>query len=98
MGRNVTCQYETEDPSLATYSGLKRRYESLEKDHAELLELFDMLKHRPQRDAEAILSRLRTGSDIRSALSLIQEGDLLIQARIPTQLPTLAYCLALAPR
>jgi hypothetical protein len=74
-----------EDPSTTTYAGLKRKYQGLEQDHAELLELFHMLKYRPPHDAQEILNRIRTDSDFHSTYSFIKDGDLLVQARFTTR-------------
>jgi hypothetical protein len=45
----------------------------------ELVELYGMLISRPEAEAYIILQRLRSSSDVRSTITFIKEGDLLIQ-------------------
>ncbi|KAI5455621.1 hypothetical protein BGZ63DRAFT_138259 [Mariannaea sp. PMI_226] len=77
------CAYAS-DPGLSRYAGLKRRHSQLEQRHADLVELFDMLKSRPEQDARIILNRIRTSGDLSATLSFIKEGELLSQTHTMT--------------
>lgn len=67
MSRASGCQY-TETESTQT----KRR-------HADLEELFDLLKTLPEEDSLELLGRIRAGIDSRDLLEQIQHGSLLVQ-------------------
>lgn len=82
--RSRTCEYETE-ADVDRYTSLKRKHSRLEKDHSELLELFDMLKFRPTRDAQTILDLLKSTDDLGGTISLIKQGDLLMQNAVESE-------------
>ncbi|KAF2647779.1 hypothetical protein K491DRAFT_671684 [Lophiostoma macrostomum CBS 122681] len=84
--RDSPCEYDI-PPGTSRYTSLKRKHEDLEKENAQLLELFDMLKHRPESDAYSILHRIRTSNDLLSVLAFIRAGDVLIQARTSFKAP-----------
>lgn len=65
--RDTDCQYlETETTQT------KRR-------HADLENLFDMLKTLPEEDAFDLLNKIRSGVDTRELVQMIQHGNMLIQ-------------------
>ncbi|KAH7126820.1 hypothetical protein B0J11DRAFT_410758, partial [Dendryphion nanum] len=76
--RGSKCEYDI-DPDITRYTSLKRRYQDLEQEHTELLDVLDMLRSRSEDDAFSILQRIRTSTDIRATISFIKEGDLLAQ-------------------
>jgi hypothetical protein len=68
-------------PDTSRYTSLKHKHQDLVKENAQLLELYHMLKHRPENDAYSILHRIRASDDLLSVLAFIRDGDLLVQAR-----------------
>jgi Zn(2)-Cys(6) binuclear cluster domain-containing protein len=84
--RNRSCEYETE-ADVDRYTSLKRRHIRLEKDHSELMELFEMIKVRPTRDAHSILNRVGSTQDLGDTLSFVKQGDLLFQTAEESQSP-----------
>lgn len=91
--RGTECEYDIA-PNTTRYTSLKRRHQNLEEEHVELLQLYDMLRFRPESDAIAILNRIRAGTDLQSILAFVKEGDLLVQARTNT---TDTYASVLPP-
>ncbi|KAI0127424.1 hypothetical protein BJ170DRAFT_694222 [Xylariales sp. AK1849] len=73
--KGLECQYD-DDPETTPHANLKREYRRMEQQQQDLLELFKMLKDRPESDANVILERLRSGTEIHSLISFIKEGDL----------------------
>ncbi|KAI0390706.1 hypothetical protein F5Y17DRAFT_471455 [Xylariaceae sp. FL0594] len=80
--RNLPCEYK-DSLDATTRADLQRRYAELERRYQELLELYGMLRSRPEPEAHVILQRLRRSTDIHSTIAFIKEGDLLINRRIP---------------
>lgn len=76
--RGLECEYD-DDPNTTPHANLKREYQRLEQQQQDLLELYSMLKDRPEPEANVIFQRLRTGTDIRPLLNFIKEGDLMTQ-------------------
>jgi hypothetical protein len=52
-----------------------------------LIELYDMLRTRPEAEAYIILQRLRSSDDVHSTIAFIKEGDLLIRPQLPSRSP-----------
>lgn len=76
---DATCVYTggiDETPTAA----LKRTAKYHEERNAELEELIQLLRIRPEHEAIDILRRLRTSRDVSSVLGFIKEGELLIQS------------------
>ncbi|KAI8936430.1 hypothetical protein NX059_006838 [Plenodomus lindquistii] len=65
--RDSDCRY-TETESTQT----KRR-------HADIEELFELLRTLPEEDAFELLARIRAGTDTRDLVETIQHGNLLVQ-------------------
>lgn len=87
--KGVQCEYD-DDPNTTPHANLKREYHRLEQQQQNLLELYGMLKDRPEQEAIVILQRLRAGADIHSLLTFIKEGDLVTQlqaSNVTTYLP-----------
>ena len=80
VARGKRCEYDSE-PDIDRYTSLKRKHGRLEKEHDDLVELFDMLQFRARRDAVSILDRVRTTDTLHSTLAFIKQGDLLMQNR-----------------
>jgi hypothetical protein len=66
---------------------LKRKYEELQRDSQSMWELYNLLRSRSEPEALEILRRIRSSEDLESVLSLIRDGDLLIQ-RLPSAIET----------
>jgi hypothetical protein len=80
--RNLHCEYK-DSPDATTRADLQRRFIELERRHQELLELYEMLKNRPEAEADIILKRLRRSTNVHSTIAFIKEGDLLINPPFP---------------
>ena len=78
--RGLACEYDVEQPGISRYTALKRRHDNLERDYAELLGLYDMLRSRPSNDAFSILYRIRTTGDLGSTLSFIKYSPTVIRS------------------
>lgn len=82
LSKKAECQFN-DDPETTPHASLVREYRRLEEDYKELLELYGMMRERPESDASIIFQRLRAGDDVRSVLSLVKEGDLVTGLRKP---------------
>ncbi|KJZ68072.1 hypothetical protein HIM_12535 [Hirsutella minnesotensis 3608] len=72
------CQYEAGEGETVLLA-LKKRYGALEKEHTRYKELFNLLRSRPDRDANEILRRLRTAEEPLVVLEAINHAELLLQ-------------------
>lgn len=79
--REIQCQYDTR-PDETRAIALKRKNQALEEQHAQLSELYGYLKTKSEPEAIEILRRVRSSEDLSSVLSLIRDGDLLLQGRL----------------
>jgi hypothetical protein len=85
-GKNLECEYD-DDPNTTPHANLKREYYRLEREKKELLELYGMMKDRPEAEAIIILQRMRAGTDIQALLSSVKEADLVTQLQL-SNVPT----------
>ncbi|KAH6658018.1 hypothetical protein BKA67DRAFT_556967 [Truncatella angustata] len=72
--KEAECHYN-DDPENTTHAHLIRDFRRLEQQQKELLEVFDMLKTRPQAEADVIYQHLRLSNNITSLLSLFNKRD-----------------------
>ncbi|KAF2149167.1 hypothetical protein K461DRAFT_42174 [Myriangium duriaei CBS 260.36] len=81
VARRATCIYDTE-PDVTRNGALKRKYNVLEDENANLRTLVDFLAHRPISEANTILQRLRSGEEVASIISYVQNGDIAEQTHL----------------
>ena len=84
--RNKQCEHD-DDPNTTPHANLRRQYRRLAEQQHDLAELFEMLRTRPEQDANAILQQLRKSGNVRSTLNIIKEGDLLVDGRSSNFVP-----------
>ena len=76
--RNTKCEYDT--ISSETHSqALKRKYDELQSRKSSFEEVFEILKSKPEDEAQSILQRIRDGADAETIVRHVQNADLLIQ-------------------
>ncbi|KAK9776039.1 hypothetical protein SCAR479_07259 [Seiridium cardinale] len=78
--KSVECEYH-DSPETTSHALLLKEYRLLEQQNKALLELYEMLKLRPEPEANIIFHRLRGGDDMLSLLSLVKEGDMVADLR-----------------
>ncbi|KAH8668529.1 hypothetical protein BX600DRAFT_510621 [Xylariales sp. PMI_506] len=74
--KGVNCQWD-DDPETTPRANLKRECLRLEDRQKDLMELYTMLKYRPEAEAISILQRVRATSDVHTLLESIRETDLM---------------------
>lgn len=72
--RGVSCHYD-DDPGTTTRAYLRQEFQRIEHDQKDLLELYSMLKYRPEEEANAILRRLRQDDDVHSLMRSLKAED-----------------------
>ncbi|KAK4190465.1 putative nitrogen assimilation transcription factor [Podospora australis] len=77
--RKTACEFDTIAASETHTQALKRKYTELQAQKTALEEIFDVLQKRPEKEAEEIFQRIRSGADARSILRHVNHGDLLVQ-------------------
>ncbi|KAF2225978.1 hypothetical protein BDZ85DRAFT_182954, partial [Elsinoe ampelina] len=74
--RNIDCVYES-DPSSTRLDNLKRKTAVLEEENQDLRSLVELLRSRPQSEVDNVVSRLRLGDEVRSAVEHARPGHVL---------------------
>ncbi|RTE81585.1 hypothetical protein BHE90_003910 [Fusarium euwallaceae] len=78
VDKGILCQYMTR-PGESRLQAFNRNHHDL-KDRATVHEeVLDLLKTLPDRDAQDVLKRIRSGTAIETVLSQVKAGDLLLQ-------------------
>lgn len=76
--RGLDCAYLT-DHAETQVQALKRKYDESQQENIVYRELYRLLVTVSEAEALDILQRLRSGTDVETAVRLAQEGDLLLQ-------------------
>lgn len=84
IGHGLQCVYDRE-PDTTPITELRRRHDELVAQNAQLMELYNTLRTRPEADAQEILRRIRATDDLDQALQLIRAGVTLAGIRGPQQ-------------
>ncbi|KAH8897378.1 hypothetical protein GQ53DRAFT_638658 [Thozetella sp. PMI_491] len=79
--RQIKCEYTTR-PGETSSQALKRKYGHLQDRAAQNEEVLELLKNLPERESQAVLQRIRAGTDIATILNHVQAGDLLLQLAV----------------
>ncbi|KAM0425507.1 hypothetical protein ACHAPT_009296 [Fusarium lateritium] len=78
VNRGVPCQYTTR-PGESRMQAFNRSHHDL-KDRATVNEeILDLLRTLPNRDAQDVLTRIRSGIDVETVLNQVKAGDVLLQ-------------------
>ncbi|KAH6655840.1 hypothetical protein BKA67DRAFT_250725 [Truncatella angustata] len=78
------CVYATANADETSHQALKRKYDTLAEDSQVYQTLYQLLRNASEAEAQHILFRIRMGTDAKSLVSQIKEGDLLLQlASVP---------------
>lgn len=73
MNHGLQCVYDRE-PDTTPITELRRRHDELVTQNAQLMELYNTLRTRPESDAQEILKRIRATDDLNQVLQLIRAG------------------------
>ncbi|KAF2145263.1 uncharacterized protein K452DRAFT_266029 [Aplosporella prunicola CBS 121167] len=76
--RSYHCLYDS-DPMARRSVTLKRKYDVVQTERDQMVELYGLLQARPEAEALEILKRIRASTDVSAVLTLVREGDLLVQ-------------------
>lgn len=58
---------------------MKRKIEALEGELRPMSELYDLLRSRSEQEAQDILRRIRSSSDLPAVLGMVKDGDLVLE-------------------
>ncbi|KAK6212032.1 hypothetical protein LQW54_005561, partial [Pestalotiopsis sp. IQ-011] len=84
--RSLDCQYASQ-PGETSVQALKRNYETLRHQETTHTELIDLLKSLPDQEAQIVLQKLRSGSDVAVIVGQVKAGSLLLQMSQAHSLP-----------
>lgn len=76
--RGISCQYLTR-PGESRIQAINRSHGDLRDRATVHEEILDLLKTLPDRDAQDVLRKIRSGIDVETVLSQVKAGDLLLQ-------------------
>ncbi|KAI2615137.1 hypothetical protein GGR54DRAFT_642636 [Hypoxylon sp. NC1633] len=76
--RQTPCEYTTL-PTETHLRAQKRKLTDLEMKCQAYEDLFGILRSRPDNETAQVLNRLRSGDDVQTIVSAVQDGDLLLQ-------------------
>jgi hypothetical protein len=79
--KNRHCHYAT-NPGETASQALRRNLGDLRDQSAVNQEMLDLLRTLPESEAQEVLRRLRSGSDVASVLNHVRVGDLLLQMSV----------------
>ncbi|KAJ8129557.1 hypothetical protein O1611_g4074 [Lasiodiplodia mahajangana] len=79
--RRIQCHYVTQ-PGETSGQALKRKYDELGDRAAAHEEMFDLLRTLPEQDAQNVLQRIRSGTDIVSIIDHVRAGNLLLELTV----------------
>lgn len=78
----IECIYETEDATETSGRAAKRKFTELQRRSAAHEDIYGALQTRPERDAYAILSKIRQGDDVETVARHLKFGDVLLQVSV----------------
>jgi hypothetical protein len=76
--RSTTCEYDTRSTETQGQA-LKRKLVALQRESATYVELYNLIRTRPEKEALEIVRRIKTSPDVEDVLRRIKEADSLIQ-------------------
>ncbi|KAI9705941.1 MAG: hypothetical protein M1836_005347 [Candelina mexicana] len=79
--QRIQCHYTTE-PGETESQAAKRRYTNLQERAAAYEEILELLKNLADREAQNILQRIRSGTDITTILNHVKAGNILLQMNV----------------
>ncbi|KAI0163355.1 hypothetical protein BJ166DRAFT_292377 [Pestalotiopsis sp. NC0098] len=84
--RSLDCQYASQ-PGETSSQALRRNYETLRHQETIHTELIDLLRSLPDQEAQIVLQKLRSGSDVAVIVDQVKAGSLLLQMSQAQPLP-----------
>ncbi|KAJ4226248.1 hypothetical protein NW759_004832 [Fusarium solani] len=81
LNKGLLCQYITL-PGESRLQAINRNNHDLKDRATAHEEIFTLLKTLPERDAQDILKRIRSGTDVEAVLNQVKAGDLLLQVAL----------------
>lgn len=79
--RSTLCHYATRSAETQGQA-LKRKYDALQSENEAYAELFNLIRSRPDNEAQEILRRIKMGTDVEDVLRRIKEADLLMHLNL----------------
>jgi hypothetical protein len=73
------CEYDA-GPDETRSLARKRKFDEMKSDLSDLQELYEYLRSRPLVEVAEVIRRIRSNADPCKVLSLVRDGDLLLQA------------------
>ncbi|OIW24763.1 hypothetical protein CONLIGDRAFT_648885 [Coniochaeta ligniaria NRRL 30616] len=73
------CEYDA-GPDETRSIARKRKYDEMKSDLSDMQELYEYLRSRPLVEVAEVIRRIRSNTDPCKVLSLVRDGDLLLQA------------------
>jgi hypothetical protein len=73
------CEYDA-GPDETRSLARKRKFDEMKSDLSDLQELYEYLRSRPLVEVAEVIRRIRSNTDPCKVLSLVRDGDLLLQA------------------
>ncbi|EEU40043.1 uncharacterized protein NECHADRAFT_11983, partial [Fusarium vanettenii 77-13-4] len=81
LEKGLLCHYMTR-PGESRMQAFNRNHHDLQGRATVHEEIFNLLKTLPERDAQEILTRIRSGIDVQTVLNQVKAGDLLLQVAL----------------
>ncbi|KAK0729242.1 hypothetical protein B0T21DRAFT_291956 [Apiosordaria backusii] len=77
--RKTKCEFDTIAASETHTQALKRKYVELQQQKTTFEQIYEVLRSRPEKEAEEIFQRIRRGADATAILRHVNYGDMLVQ-------------------
>ncbi|KAK4195111.1 putative nitrogen assimilation transcription factor [Triangularia verruculosa] len=77
--RKTRCEFDTIAATETHTQALKRKYTELQQQKTAFEQIYEVLRSRPEKEAEEVLQRIRRGADANSVLRHVTMGDVLLQ-------------------
>ncbi|KAK0673333.1 putative nitrogen assimilation transcription factor [Cercophora samala] len=77
--RKTKCEFDTIAATETHTQALKRKYTELQQQKTTFEQIYEVLRSRPEKEAEEIFQRIRRGADANSILRHVNYGDVLVQ-------------------
>ncbi|KAI0593504.1 hypothetical protein F4775DRAFT_577668 [Biscogniauxia sp. FL1348] len=77
--RDLECVYDTIAAAETHTQALKRKFHEIQDEKSAYSDVYELLRNRPQAEAEDILQRIRGGADAQSVVRHVLYGDVLLQ-------------------
>ncbi|KAL5587801.1 hypothetical protein FOVSG1_012937 [Fusarium oxysporum f. sp. vasinfectum] len=82
LHRNTDCHFGPKADLEMHHRALQRKYSDVQAENTHFQAVYSLLREKPENIALAILRRIRAGTDPDAILSLMENGDLLMQLHL----------------